>query len=333
MNLNTLDNLLSAEPKFRVVQARRAVLHDFVSSWNEVANLPKALRERLEQEWSLSIKGETFMSGAKNTRRALITLSDGLRVETVLMSHQDGRRTICLSSQVGCPLACRFCATGALGFKRNLTYSEIITQALWFARELKKKGERISNVVFMGMGEPLLNYVELMKAIEILNSPAAFNIGARQISISSVGIIPGLEKLSREKRQINLAISLHAASDEKRAKLMPVDKQYPLPKLMVAVDKYIAKTRRRVMLEYLLLSGVNDSPEDAQSLAVLAKRSLVFVNLIKYNETGKFKPSSNKAAADFKKILEDNGIPTTSRYRFGDDIKAACGQLAGGGRK
>ncbi len=328
MDLAKLDEILIAEPKYRRAQARRAVWHEFISDWSEATNLSKPLRLRLNQEFPLEIKAKMSTATKNFTRKALITLADGAKIETVLLSHADGRRTACLSSQVGCPLGCRFCATGSMGFKRNLSYDEIVAQALFWSRKLKVKGESLSNVVFMGMGEPLLNYKAVMKAIDILNDSEYFNIGARQISISTVGIVPEIKKLSKEKRQINLALSLHASNDSKRSRLMPINQRYPLKSVLAAIDEYISRSRRRVMLEYILIDGVNDSAEDAKALADLAKRPLVFVNLISYNKTGKFRPSPASKMAEFKHLLEMAGINVTSRFRLGDRIAAACGQLA-----
>ncbi|HNX10900.1 MAG TPA: 23S rRNA (adenine(2503)-C(2))-methyltransferase RlmN [bacterium] len=329
MDLSLLDKILIAEPKYRRAQARRAVFHEFISSWEEATNFSKDWRLKLAAEFPLEIAAKISATADRHAQKALIKLADGNKIETVLMSHSDGRRTVCLSSQVGCPLGCRFCATGSMGFKRNLSYSEIIIQALFWARQLKTKGEKISNIVFMGMGEPFLNYDAVMKAVDILNDPDFFNIGARQISISTVGIIPGIKQLAKEKRQLNLAISLHAASDHKRSKLIPANEKYPLDQILKAVDDYILKTKRRVMFEYILMSGVNDGVEDAKALAQLMQRPLVFVNLIKYNQTGKFRPSSTRQMEEFKKILETGGVVVTCRFRLGDRIAAACGQLAG----
>ena len=260
--------------------------------------------------------------------KAGILLADGLAIETVLMKHTDKRNTICVSSQVGCPLGCEFCETGKMGLKRNLTASEIVEQVLFFARYLKNKNEKVTNIVFMGMGEPFLNWENVKKAIEILNDDNCLGIGARKISISTAGIIEGIEELAEEFPQINLAISLHAPDDELRGKLMPVNKKYPLAKILQAVDEYIKKTNRKVMFEYVMIDGVNDSEEQAKNLSKLLKRPLYMVNLIAYNPTGKFQPSLPGKIKKFKAILEKAGIFTTQRYRFGTDIEAACGQLA-----
>jgi 23S rRNA (adenine2503-C2)-methyltransferase len=271
--------------------------------------------------------------------KAVIELEDGLAVETVLMKHTDRRNTICVSSQIGCPLGCLFCVTGTMGFKRNLNVSEIVEQVLFFARYLKKSaqggsasgGKNITNVVFMGMGEPFLNWENVSQAIQILNDDNCFGIGARKISVSTAGITEGIAKLIQDFPQINLAISLHAPDDKLRGELMPVNKKYSIAKILEAVDKYIEKTNRKVMFEYVMLKGINDSEEQAKKLARLLKRPLYMVNLIAYNPNGRFEPSPAEKIKKFKAILEKSGIFTTQRYRFGTDIEAACGQLAGKG--
>ena len=198
-----------------------------------------------------------MVSKKEDSVKAKITLKDGLEIETVLMRHRDGRNTVCVSSQVGCPLGCLFCATGKMGFKRNLTAEEILEQVIFFARFLKLEDGRVTNVTFMGMGEPFLNYDNVLNAIKILNDAKYFNIGVRSLSISTAGIIEGIKKLSDESLHVNLAISLHAPSDNLRKSLMPIDKKYPLPDVLVAVDEYIEKTKRKVMFEYVLIKGVN----------------------------------------------------------------------------
>lgn len=244
------------------------------------------------------------------------------------MHHGDGRNTVCVSSQVGCPLACKFCATGKMGFKRGLTAMEIIQQVIFFARLLKKEKKKITNVVFMGMGEPFLNYDNVMEAIRVMNDKNGLNIGARHISISTVGITEGIKNLAKEGLQINLAISLHAPSNELRSKIIPANNKYPIGPILRSVDEYIRKTKRKVMFEYLLIDGVNDSDSCALELAKIMKKPLYFLNLILYNPTGDFKPSSAKRLAFFRKILGREGIRFVQRYRFGQDIKSACGQLA-----
>jgi 23S rRNA (adenine2503-C2)-methyltransferase len=329
MNLTNLSTILSSEPAYRFKQVGHLLYKDLIDDWNKASNLPKDLKEKLAAECPLEIKADILKSGDRQAIKALITLDDGSRIETVLMRHSDKRRTICLSSQVGCPLGCSFCATGMLGFKRNLTKEEIIEQAIFWARYLKDKHqETITNIVFMGMGEPFLNYDNVLGAIKNINDKDGLNIGARHISISTVGLIDGIKKLAKEKLQVNLAISLHAPNDHLRSAIMSINKRYPLNKLLSTVDSYIEKTGRRVMIEYLLIKNVNDNPAQARELIELVKKPLYLVNLILYNETGKFQPAEKEKVKIFKDILEKAGIVVTERHRFGSEIAAACGQLA-----
>jgi 23S rRNA (adenine2503-C2)-methyltransferase len=326
MDFKKIEELLAGEPKFRLKQARQAIFRDLIESWERVSALPVLLRRKLSGRCPLEIKAKVFVSKDEKTAKAVLTLGDGLAVETVLMRYQD-RNAVCVSSQVGCPLGCVFCATGQMGFKRNLTVWEIAEQVLFFARYLKKEGQRVDSLVFMGMGEPFLNYENVLAAIKILNNKDGLNIGARHISISTAGIVEGIDKLAQEPLQINLAISLHASDDQLRSRLMPINKKYPLVKILAAIDKYIFKTRRKVMFEYIMIKDINDSEECARRLAKIAGQPLCFVNLISYNPTGIFSPSSEERIKKFKKILEKKGVAATRRFRFGDDIQAACGQL------
>ena len=319
MNLKNLNKIIEKEPAFRKKQIEKLIYQDAIDDWDNATVLPLKLREELKKETSLKIKAEIFKS--KNVEKALITLEDNSQIETVLMKHDD-RTTVCVSSQVGCALGCKFCATGKLGFKRNLETEEILEQVLVFKRK-----ERIRNIVFMGMGEPFLNYDNVLNAVKILNNENAFNIGARHISISTVGITEGIEKLSNEKLQINLAISLHAPNNNLRLKLMPISKKYSLENILKTVNEYIKKTNRKVMFEYTLIDNVNDSIENAKELSKIMKHPLYMVNLIKYNDTEEFKAPSNEKIKRFKNYLEKGGINVTERYRFGGDIHAACGQL------
>lgn len=340
MEFPQLEEVLKKEPNYRLKQVIEALFKDLIDDWSKTTTLPLVLREKLNREFPLRLESKIFLSRGKKSIKALITLKDGLKIESVLMRHRD-RNTVCVSSQVGCPLGCTFCATGKMGFKRNLEVFEIIEQVLFFARYLKESGGKITNLVFMGMGEPFLNYENVLGAIRILNDKEGLNLGARKISISTVGIIEGIEKLSNEKLQVNLAISLHAPTDKLRSKIMPINKKYNLRKVFSAVDNYIEKTNRKVMFEYLMIKDLNDSSECAKELARLMKKPLYFVNLISYNPvggisteghynpTGAFQSSSKETIKKFKNILEKEGVFVTERYRFGRDIKAACGQLTG----
>jgi len=328
MDINCLKKVLEKEPEYRLKQAKEAVFKNLIENWSEAKNLPSCLRNNLKQECLLKIKGDTKEDG--DTKKAIIVLKDGNKIESVLMKHIGKRNTVCVSSQVGCPMGCVFCATGSMGFERNLTVEEIVNQVLFFARLLKTKNQRVSNVVFMGMGEPFLNYDNVLNAIRVLNDKEGLDIGARKISISTCGIVTGIKKLAKENIQVNLALSLHAPDNNLRSKLMPVNKKYPLEKVMCAIDEYIKKTSRQVMFEYLLLKGINDSKEHAKELAKLLYKPLHFVNLIIYNPADKegMEPSDPKTIKEFKEVLEKSGVPVSQRYRFGGEIKAACGQLA-----
>jgi len=328
MHLTQLNEVLKKEPAYRLKQAKKAIFLDLIDDWNKATTLSLNLRNSLNKTCPLSINGELFVSKDENTAKVLITLGDNLKIESVLMRHKD-RNTVCVSSQVGCPLGCLFCATGKMGFKRNLEDFEIVEQVLFFARYLKKLRTRVTNVVFMGMGEPFLNYKNVLSAIKILNDKDGFNIGARKFSISTVGITEGIEKLAEENLEVNLAISLHAPDDKLRSQIMPIGKKYNIEKILETVDNYIKKTNRKVMVEYLMIKDVNDSEDSARKLAKLMKRRLYLVNLISYNPTADFQPSSKEKIKKFKNILESAGVYVTERYRFGREIKAACGQLAG----
>jgi len=332
MNLEKLESILGEEPKFRLKQARQAIFIDLISDWNQATNFSLALREKLNEGCPLEIEAENLISREGNSIKALITLEDGLKIETVLLEHGAGRNTVCLSSQVGCALGCLFCATGKMGFKRNLSDAEIVEQAVYFARLLRKDGKQVNNIVFMGMGEPFLNYENVMDAIKILNDKDGLNIGARHISISTIGVAAGIKKLAAQPLQVNLAISLHAPNNDLREQLIPANKKYSLDVIIEELNNYLKQTGRRVMIEYLMIDKFNDNREQALELAILLRRidpPLYFVNLIAYNPTNEFKPSPAKRIKEFKLILNKQGIEVTERYRFGQDIKAACGQLAG----
>jgi len=328
MNLSLLKKILVKEPSFRLKQAKKAIFRDLIEDWSGITTFPLSLREKLKKKYSLKIQAKILISRDKRTVKAVINLKDNLKIETVLMRHKNERNTVCVSSQVGCPLGCIFCATGKSGFKRNLEVFEIVEQVLFFARYLKKDKQKITNIVFMGMGEPFLNYDNVLDAIKVLNDKEGFNLGARRFSISTVGIIKGIKKLAEEKLEVNLAISLHASDDTLRSKIIPINRKYPLSKVLKTVEEYIKKTRRRVMFEYIMIKGLNDSDEHAKKLAeLMKKRELSFVNLISYNPTGIFKPSLSERIKKFRDILEKERIAVTQRYRFGQDVKGACGQL------
>ncbi|MBM3204581.1 23S rRNA (adenine(2503)-C(2))-methyltransferase RlmN [Candidatus Uhrbacteria bacterium] len=334
MNFDHVKQFLEerGEPTYRLKQIKQAFYVDLLGSWEEVTVFSKELREVCKQAipWDAlsSVKGQQSPHG--DTMKTILACADGKKIEAVLMCHEDERNTVCISSQVGCAMACSFCATGTMGLKRNLTRDEIVEQVIHYARVLKAQGERVSNVVFMGMGEPMHNMDEVMAAIRVLNDQTGFCLGARHISISTCGVVPGILRLADEPLQVNLAISLHSAIDEVRSKIMPVNKAYPLVKLMDAVRIYMEKTNRKVMFEYLLLKGINDREQDAVALANLLRNRLRLshVNLIKYHQTEAFQGTERPDRIAFLDRLHELGIPATHRITFGEDIDAACGQLA-----
>jgi len=331
MNISNLESILKSEPAFRLKQAKEAIYKLLITDWSQALNLPENLRAELNKDCSLEIEAQVLESKDKKSVKAAITLEDGLKIETVLLRHGD-RNTVCVSSQVGCPLGCLFCATGQNGYKRNLEIEEIIEQVLFFNRYLKPLGEKVDNLVFMGMGEPFLNYENVLGAIKLLNSGETFNIGARHISISTIGIIPGIQNLAKEKLQINLAISLHAPSDDLRSQIIPFNQKYGLKNLIDAVADYLNKTKRQVMFEYIMLEHFNDSSDQALELGDLLKplaRHLYIVNLIQYNPTHGFNPSAPLVIKKFQAVLAREGIKSTIRLRLGREVKGSCGQLVG----
>jgi 23S rRNA (adenine-C8)-methyltransferase len=347
MDFQELKKLLEKnnQPKFRLEQIRKAVFEDGVSSFMEISVLPQTLRDILEKEIQiLPFEVEkVLVAENKDSVKALVKLNDGGCIETVLLSSSNGWTT-CISSQAGCPLGCAFCATGGGGFKRNLTTDEITGQILFWCQYLKTMNQKpgtvnnISNIVYMGMGEPLLNWENVKESLENLTDPELFGFGSRSISVSTAGIPEGMEKFFTAFPQINLALSLHFPDDEKRSRFMPINKQYDLKKIRETLKKYFTKSKRKIFIEYILFQDLNDSLTDARLLSEYLKSIghayLLHVNLIIYNDTSKgesknFKPSSKERVASFKECLEKNGINVTQRKSLGQEIQGACGQLAG----
>jgi 23S rRNA (adenine2503-C2)-methyltransferase len=318
-------------PAYRAKQIWQAVYRDLAASADAITTIPKTLRERLGAEFSFSTLAPITeaKSSDHQTRKLLFQLPDGKRVEAVLMGYEK-RRTTCISTQAGCAMGCVFCATGQMGFLRHLSAGEIVEQVLWFARELKQRDDRLTNIVVMGMGEPFHNYEATLAAMDRLNDPDGFNFGARRMTISTVGLAPMIERFAEEQRQVNLAVSLHAATDDLRTELLPINKKYPLAVLFAAVRKYYAVTRRRVTFEWALIQGKNDTPEQARALVKLAHDLPCHVNVIPLNPTRDYtgRAATRERAAAFKAVLEKHGLPCTIRVRRGIDINAGCGQLA-----
>ena len=315
---------------YRLAQIYRAATKELASDFAAITVLPVDLRKRLAEKVALtSLRLETEATSRDGqTTKFLFALADGKEIEAVLMRHRGGRTTACISSQAGCALKCDFCATGQGGFFRNIRPLEIFDQALWLARRARTEGGTLTNLVFMGMGEPFLNYDAVMDAVSLLNDGQGFNLGARHITISTAGVVPGIDRFAKEGLQVNLAISLHAPDDVLRTRLMPIDKKWPIATLMRAVHAYVAATRRKVFYEYLMLDGVNDRPEDARQLADLLGGPLHHVNLIPYNATdAPYRTTPPATMRRFQSILQERGVPSTIRHTMGADIAAACGQL------
>jgi 23S rRNA (adenine2503-C2)-methyltransferase len=324
MDLVLLNDRLRSrgEPDFRARQVWEWAARG-AGSYEEMTNLPRSLREALAGEVPYSTLRTVREALARDgTEKALFTTGDGRPVEAVLMRYRDGRRSLCLSSQSGCPLTCTFCATGQMRFGRNLTASEIVDQALHFRRK-----ESINHAVFMGMGEPLMNLDAVLAACERLPE---VGIATSNTAISTVGWIPGIERMANEGPPVRLALSLHAADEALRSELMPVNERYPLPDVLDACLRWHERRRRQVFVEYLMLDGVNDRYEQAVALAALLEPRKAFkVNLIPYNPTdAAFRGSGRDAIAAFRAALEQRGVRTTVRLTRGRDIDAACGQLA-----
>jgi 23S rRNA (adenine2503-C2)-methyltransferase len=346
------------QPAYRVTQLLEWLYSRRVTSWDVMATLPKALREKIAGAFSLRTLELVRKQGARDTtQKFLWRLSDHALIESVLIpanpalySDASDRHTLCISTQVGCAYGCKFCASGLDGWKRNLTPNEIVEQVLaverWQERQSKKplthpsdgvRGARlasteprlINNIVVMGMGEPLANYDHLLKALRILNAPWGGGIGARKITISTSGLVPQIRKLAGEPEQFRLAISLHGATDEVRDKIMPVNRKYPLEELVAACEDYQGQKGRLLTFEYILIAGVNDSPEQARLLAALAKRLFAKVNLIPYNTVAglSWERPADKVCESFLTTLKRQKVAATLRREKGHDIDAACGQL------
>lgn len=345
------------EPAYRAKQIWQGLYVHLYDSPSQFTNLPIPLRNELAEEFTFTpFTAKTWLdSSDKSTRKTLFQLPDGNLIEAVLMRYGDpadgfdtwrsgaatqpsvnlrgakNRRTLCISTQAGCAMGCVFCATGQMGFKRHLTSGEIIAQVLYYARLLKGENRVVTNIVLMGMGEPFHNYNNTMAAVDRLNDPDGFNFGARRFTISTVGLVPQIRRFADEKRQVNLAISLHAADDDERLAIMPVNKRYKIDDVIEACKYYVAQTGRRVTFEWALINGVNDTPEVAKKLASRLKGLLCHVNAIPLNPTAGYegRATDRGRAAKFKESLEQAGIPCTIRMRRGIDIAAGCGQLAG----
>ena len=322
------------EPAYRSKQIRRHATHGVEDGFEELTDLPKSLRDALERSfrWSSveAVREESSADG--ETRKALLELRDGHHIESVLMPHHGARNAVCVSTQAGCPMACAFCATGEMGLVRNLTSGEIVDQIRHWQRELAQRKERVSHVVYMGMGEPFNNYDATLASVRSLIDPAEFGISPRRLTISTCGVVPGIDALGGEGLPINLAVSLHAPDDPTRARIMPINRKWGVEEVLAAAARYVKRTKRRVTFEYVLLAGVNDSVDTARALAAAIMRhgptKDAHVNLIPYNPgAGGFRRPSVERMEAFAIVLQEQGIAATLRISKGQDIAAGCGQL------
>ncbi|MGQ9887841.1 MAG: 23S rRNA (adenine(2503)-C(2))-methyltransferase RlmN [Aggregatilineales bacterium] len=316
------------EPAYRARQLWAWLYERRARSFDAMTNLPARLRERLSAETALgALALEAEQVSRDGTVKRLYRLADGQLIESVLMVYDDDRRTACISTQAGCAMGCVFCATGQMGFARHLSAGEIFEQAVRFAAELEASGERLSNVVLMGMGEPFHNYDASLAAIRLLMD--RLTIGARHITVSTVGLVPQIHRFADEGLQVRLAISLHAATDERRAALLPVNRRWPLAELISACRHYVDKTGRRVTFEWAAIAGHNDGPEEAHRLGRLLQGLMCHVNIIPLNPTSGYAggPAAREALDRFVAVLAEYGVSATVRVRRGIDIDAGCGQL------
>ncbi|HEY5388734.1 MAG TPA: 23S rRNA (adenine(2503)-C(2))-methyltransferase RlmN [Thermoleophilia bacterium] len=318
------------EPPYRSRQVYEALTRGLVIDFDSISNLPVTVRRALaERLRPLSIADvETRVAPRGSARKTLFATADGHPVEAVLMTYAK-RATVCVSTQVGCAVGCAFCASGRLGLRRDLTAEEMVDQVFHFARLLRDAERRVTNVVFMGMGEPFHNYDETLRACRLLNDESGFGLAARAISVSTVGVVPGIDRFAEEDLQLNLAVSLHAGTDALRDRLVPLNRTYPLDEVFAACARYVRRTHRKVMFEYVVLRGVNDTLEQAQMLAARVRPPHYHLNLIAYNETGgEFARPKADQLATLHARLEAAGVSCTVRRSPGAEIEAACGQLA-----
>ena len=323
----TFDALLEGEPRYRVDQVWNG-LYQQLADFSDISNLPATLRTRLDAELPSALTPVTeSLSDYGQTAKWLFRLGDGATIETVLM-HYPERSTVCVSSQAGCAMGCTFCATGQAGFTRHLTSGEIVEQVIVAARRSRGSGRRLSNVVFMGMGEPLANFDRLWPAVLRIHDD--IGLSARHLTVSTVGVVPGIRRLAAEALPVNLAVSLHAANDRLRSSLVPLNDRYPLEMLAAACHDYLSVKNRRLSFEWALIDGVNDRPVDVEELAAFVRPLRAHVNLIPLNPTGGFatKGTPPERVAAFRDALERAGVNATVRANRGNEIDAACGQLA-----
>lgn len=331
LNLEEIKEVLMSNDiaSFRAKQIWNFLYVWHVKRFEDMKTIAKNDQEKLKQIFTLSTLEEVKIEKSLDkTQKALLKVQGGEKIETVLMKYKHGY-SVCVSSQIGCKVGCSFCASGLLGFKRNLTTAEIVSQVMYWDEKLKKEKSRVSNVVIMGIGEPFDNLNNVLKFIDIINDDKGLNIAARKITISTSGLSSKFEDFLKYKKQVNLAISLHAPTNDTRSKIMKINKSYNIESIMENIDKYLKQTNRQVTFEYILLKGVNDSIEDAQNLITLINKRNILVNLIPYNKVEEmpYESSSIKRIEVFERILLENNIVATKRQSKGDDINGACGQL------
>jgi len=322
------------EPSYRVKQLYISLYQNFITDIDEIMNFSLVLRKELKTKIRISTLETAVIQKSKKdkTVKFLFKTDDNKLIESVLMRHLSGRNTVCISSQIGCAMGCKFCSTGKMGLTRNLTSFEIIDQIMAVERFLNNEdGTKVTNIVFMGMGEPLMNYENVMIAVDVFCNKEKLNLSTRHVTISTSGIETGIRKMTTSQYKVNLALSLHSADSRVRSQLMPINNTFPLEKVMKAIDSYTKLTKRRVFYEYIMIDGRTDTKELAYKLVDLLKSRLAHVNLIPYNPANnkdKFKKSTKDNMIKFSKILEKRGVTSSIRYTLGDDIDAACGQLA-----
>lgn len=333
LTLEDLSELLQdlGEPTYRARQLWHNAYKRLQNNPEEMTEIPRELQRRISETFTFTSL-ETLATARSNdgsTEKVLFSLSDNQLIEAVLMRYEQ-RRTVCVSTQVGCAMGCIFCATGQMGLERNLTAGEIVEQVMYFARYLAKEDQRVTNLVIMGMGEPFNNYQATMQAIKRLNNPTGFKFGARRITISTIGIVPMIKRFAQENHQVNLAVSLHGATNELRSELVPINQRYPLDELIPSCQEYVQQTGRRITFEWALIHEVNDGLDQAQTLVDLIQGLNCHVNLIPLNPTQGYacRATSPERAKNFHDFLTNHGVPCTIRVRQGVDISAGCGQLA-----
>ena len=322
-------------PTFRYKQIANAIYKNYIKNFHEMGTIPKKMREMLDENFSFeTLSVDTQVTSADGqTTKILFKTSKWEFIEAVIMRHKSGRNTLCISCQVGCPMACTFCATGKLGLLRNLEASEIIEQVYYAADLLNSEDDFLRNIVYMWMGEPFLNYDNLKTSIEFITHQDKIAIANRRVTVSTCGIVPGINKFTEDFPQTSLAISLHAPNDEVRSSIMPVDHTYPVKKLMESLDNYVEKTNKRIFYEYIMINGVNDHIKLADELGQLLQWKLAHVNFIPYNawegtSSDGYTTTPRFVIEKFQKILEKYWVISTIRHTMWDDIDAACGQLA-----